>query len=54
MLAMMAKFNQPIWDTIHRIEQALGVTAGFPGYRSVRVPGTGLNTLLVRLPEYPP
>jgi hypothetical protein len=24
MLAMMAKFNQPIWDTIHRIEQALG------------------------------
>jgi hypothetical protein len=24
MLAMMAKFNQPIWDTINRIEQALG------------------------------
>ncbi|KAN0134123.1 hypothetical protein V8E53_008060 [Lactarius tabidus] len=24
MLSLMAKFNQPIWDTIHRIEQALG------------------------------
>jgi hypothetical protein len=32
MLAMMAKFNQPIWDTIHRIEQALG------GDRIPRIP----------------
>ncbi|KAN0138731.1 hypothetical protein V8E53_003719 [Lactarius tabidus] len=41
LFALMQKFNQPIWDTIHRIEQALGdgriprapQRAG-PGYRS--------------------
>ncbi|KAN0136092.1 hypothetical protein V8E53_005952 [Lactarius tabidus] len=41
LFALMQKFNQPIWDTIHRIEQALGdgriprapPRAG-PGYRS--------------------
>ncbi|KAN0135979.1 hypothetical protein V8E53_006140 [Lactarius tabidus] len=41
LFALMKKFNQPIWDTIHRIEQALGdgripripQRAG-PGYRS--------------------
>jgi hypothetical protein len=41
MMAIMQKFNQPIWDTIHRLEQAIGngripripQRAG-PGYRS--------------------
>ncbi|KAN0133382.1 hypothetical protein V8E53_008822 [Lactarius tabidus] len=44
MLAMMAKFNQPIWDTIHRIEQALGngripriLQRAGPGYRSEHI-----------------
>ncbi|KAN0136743.1 hypothetical protein V8E53_005513 [Lactarius tabidus] len=44
MMAMMHKFNQPIWDTINRIEQALGngripripQRAG-PGYRSEHI-----------------
>ncbi|KAN0133614.1 hypothetical protein V8E53_008561 [Lactarius tabidus] len=41
MMAFMQKFNQPLWDTIHRLEQAIGngripripQRAG-PGYRS--------------------
>ncbi|KAN0133885.1 hypothetical protein V8E53_008317 [Lactarius tabidus] len=41
MMAFMQKFNQPLWDTIHRLEQAIGngripripQCAG-PGYRS--------------------
>ncbi|KAN0133603.1 hypothetical protein V8E53_008591 [Lactarius tabidus] len=44
LFALMQKFNQPIWDTIHRIEQALGdgriprvpQRAG-PGYRSEHI-----------------
>jgi hypothetical protein len=41
LFALMQKFNQPIWDTIHRIEQALGdgripraLQRAGPGYRS--------------------
>jgi hypothetical protein len=44
MLAMMQKFNQPIWDTIHRIEWALGndripriLQRAGPGYRSEHI-----------------
>jgi hypothetical protein len=44
MMAFMQKFNQPLWDTIHRIEQAIGggripripQCAG-PGYRSEHI-----------------
>ncbi|KAN0135509.1 hypothetical protein V8E53_006788 [Lactarius tabidus] len=40
MIALMQKFNQPIWDTIHRIEQAIGGNK-IPRILQRAGPGTG-------------
>jgi hypothetical protein len=55
LFALMQKFNQPIWDTIHRIEQALGdgripriPSRAGPGYRSEHT-----NIQAARVPSAP-
>ncbi|KAN0141436.1 hypothetical protein V8E53_000681 [Lactarius tabidus] len=53
LFSLMQKFNQPIWGTIHRIEQALGVIPRIPqragpGYQSEHT-----NKLAARVPSVP-